>query len=140
MASTGRGKWLRTELVEVHICYLLSAIKVKNGTLLYTKIIRIHVNKGIEIAYPISSGEEFCVYILECADKSFYVGFSDDVVKRLLRHNKGEGAEYTRKRLPVKLIYCEVFNERCDALKREKQLKGWSRKKKVALICKNLAG
>lgn len=106
----------------------------------YAKIIRIYSDNGKEIVSPIKYESGFYVYILECLDKSFYTGFASDVAKRVSRHNKGEGAEYTKKRLPVKLVYCEVFKERSDGLQREKQLKGWSRKKKFDLICNNMAG
>lgn len=74
------------------------------------------------------------MYILECVDGSYYVGSTNDLDLRLQQHQNGEGANHTRKRLPVELIYYEEF-ERIDvAFNREKQVQGWSRKKKEALI------
>jgi putative endonuclease len=77
------------------------------------------------------------MYILQCADGSFYTGSTTDVEERLEQHQNGEGANYTRKRLPVKLIYWEEFDRIDDAFYREKQVQGWSRKKKMALIAED---
>ena len=74
------------------------------------------------------------VYILECADGSYYTGSTRDITRRLAQHQNGEGANYTRKRLPVKLVFQEEFERIDDAYYREKQVQGWSRKKKQALI------
>ena len=74
------------------------------------------------------------MYILECADGSFYTGSTRNLERRLWQHQNGEGANYTRKRLPVKLVYCEAFDRVKDAFWREKQVQGWSRRKKMALI------
>lgn len=74
------------------------------------------------------------MYILECFDGSYYTGSTNDLELRLLQHNNGEGANHTRKKLPVKLIYFEEFDRIDLAFYREKQVQGWSRKKKEALI------
>ncbi len=74
------------------------------------------------------------VYILLCADGSYYTGSTNDLERRLAQHQAGEGANYTRKRLPVKLVYYEKFDRISEAFYREKQIQGWSRKKKQALI------
>jgi putative endonuclease len=74
------------------------------------------------------------MYILECANGTFYPGSTTDFDKRLLQHQMGEGANYTKKHLPVKLVYLEFFQRIEDAFNREKQVQGWSRKKKLALI------
>jgi len=74
------------------------------------------------------------MYILECSDKSFYTGSTINLEKRLFEHQSGEGANYTKKRRPVKLIYFEECNNIADAFAREQQIKGWSRKKKIAFI------
>ncbi len=74
------------------------------------------------------------MYILECSDKSYYVGSTLDIQRRLQEHQDGLGANYTRKRLPVKLLYFEEFPDIKQAFYREKQVQGWSRKKKEALI------
>ena len=74
------------------------------------------------------------LYILECADRTYYTGSTNDLDLRLLQHQNGEGANYTKKRLPVKLLYSEEYQRIDEAFFREKQIQGWSRKKKEALI------
>lgn len=78
------------------------------------------------------------MYILECADGSFYTGSTTNLDLRLIQHNTGEGANYTKKRLPVRLVYFEEFQKVSDAFYREHQVKGWSRAKKQALIQQHL--
>ncbi|MDD0823072.1 GIY-YIG nuclease family protein [Mannheimia sp. AT1] len=74
------------------------------------------------------------MYILKCSDGSYYTGSTKNLEVRLYEHQSGKGAQYTQKRLPVELVYCEEF-ERIDlAFYREKQVQGWSRAKKEALI------
>lgn len=74
------------------------------------------------------------MYILECADGSYYTGSTNDLERRLWQHQNGEGANHTKKRLPVKLAYFEEFQRIDEAFYREKQVQGRSRKKKQALI------
>jgi putative endonuclease len=74
------------------------------------------------------------MYILRCADGSFYVGSTVDLERRLGQHDEGEGAAYTRRRRPVQLVYCEDFPRIDDAYLREKQVQGWSRAKRLALV------
>lgn len=74
------------------------------------------------------------VYILRCADKTFYIGTARDVVKRLALHNARKGAKYTRPRLPVRVVYQEGPMSLTKALRREYQLKQLTRLKKQALI------
>ena len=74
------------------------------------------------------------MYILECADGSYYTGSTKDLERRFQQHQNGEGANHTKKRLPVKLVYFEEFDRIDTAFYREKQVQGWSRKKKEALI------
>ena len=74
------------------------------------------------------------MYILECCDGSYYTGSTNDLELRLQQHNNGEGANHTRKRLPVELVYYEEFDRIDAAFYREKQVQGWSRNKKEALI------
>ena len=73
-------------------------------------------------------------YILECSNGAYYTGSTTDLEKRLLEHNAGEGANFTKKHLPVKLVYFEECESIKEAFLREKQIQGWSRKKKEALI------
>ncbi|MBP9885116.1 MAG: GIY-YIG nuclease family protein [Leptospiraceae bacterium] len=78
---------------------------------------------------------KYFVYILECNDKSFYIGVTNNIEERLGQHQEGlDNHCYTFSRRPVSLLYSEEFSYINDAIAREKQLKGWSRKKKLALI------
>ena len=74
------------------------------------------------------------MYILKCADGSYYTGSTNNLRLRFAQHQAGEGANHTRKRLPVKLLYFEEYDRIDEAFYREKQVQGWSRKKKEALI------
>ncbi len=74
------------------------------------------------------------VYILRCSDGSYYTGSTNDLERRLWQHQNEEGANYTKRRLPVKLVYYEEYERIDEAFYREKQIQGWSRKKKEALI------
>lgn len=80
----------------------------------------------------------FYLYILRCADGSLYTGFARDPDERVWVHNSGKGAKYTASRLPVTLVYREPCTSLSGALKREYQIKTWSRAKKEALIAGNL--
>ena len=74
------------------------------------------------------------MYILECPDGSYYTGSTNNLELRLHQHESGEGANHTKKRLPVKLVYFEEFENVQNAFYREKQVQGWRREKKEALI------
>ncbi len=78
------------------------------------------------------------MYILECVDGSYYTGSTRDLGRRFLQHQRGEGANHTAKRLPVKLVYCEWFDHVAAAFDREKQVQRWTRQKKEALIAGDL--
>jgi len=74
------------------------------------------------------------LYILECANGQYYTGSTKHLAKRITQHQSGQGANFTKKHLPVKLVYYEEFQRIDQAFYREKQIQGWSRKKKEALI------
>jgi len=75
------------------------------------------------------------VYMLRCADGSYYVGSARrGLERRLSEHNSGAFGGYTSKRLPVELVWAEHFPDITDAIAAERQLKGWSRAKKEALV------
>lgn len=74
------------------------------------------------------------VYILECSDKTLYTGWTNDINRRVDCHNSGKGAKYTRGRLPVKLVYFELLDNKSLALKREIEIKKLSKKDKLLLI------
>lgn len=73
------------------------------------------------------------LYILQCADGSYYTGITDDLPRRLSEHNAGKGAKYTRGRGPVTLRYCKQMASKSDALKEEYRIKQLPRKMKIAL-------
>jgi len=78
---------------------------------------------------------KYFVYILQCSDRTLYVGCTNDLTRRLLQHNNSKsGAHYTKIRRPVKLLYSETFNTLKEAMRREIEIKGWKKKKKLALI------
>ena len=79
----------------------------------------------------------FFVYILECADGSYYTGHTDNIEARISAHRLGKGAGYTSTRRPLKVVFVQAFGERLEALEAEFQIKKWSRKKKKALIQKD---
>ena len=75
------------------------------------------------------------VYMLRCSDGSYYIGLTrDELQMRIAQHNAGTFGGYTRSRRPVTLLYSESFENASDAVRAERQLKGWSRAKKEALI------
>jgi putative endonuclease len=76
----------------------------------------------------------FWVYILRCADNSYYTGHTDNLEIRFAEHNAGTCGGYTLKRRPVTLVFSEEFPTREEAFASERQIKGWSRKKKEAMI------
>lgn len=78
------------------------------------------------------------LYILECADGSYYTGSTNNIELRFAQHCAGEGANHTKTRLPVKLVYLQEFQRIDEAFYREKQVQGWSRKKKEALIASQI--
>jgi putative endonuclease len=74
------------------------------------------------------------MYILLCNDGSYYTGSTNNLELRLIQHQTGQGANHTKTRLPVTLVYYEEYDRVDVAFYREKQVQGWSRKKKEALI------
>ena len=80
---------------------------------------------------------KFFVYILECADKSLYVGCTNNLERRIKQHNNSKwGAHYTKIRRPVILKYSEIFKTLKEARHKETEIKGWRREKKIDLIKK----
>ena len=73
-------------------------------------------------------------YILICSDNTYYTGSTKNIARRIEQHTKGVGANHTRKRLPVKLVYLELYDRIDVAFEREKQIQRWSSRKKQALI------
>jgi putative endonuclease len=76
----------------------------------------------------------FSVYILQCADDTYYVGYAADVQRRVDEHNDGRGSRHSARRRPVRLMYSEQCPSLRACVARERQIKGWSAAKKMALI------
>jgi len=74
------------------------------------------------------------VYLVKCSDNTFYCGYTNNLEKRIMTHNKGKASKYTRGRLPVKLIYVEEHSSKSSALKKEYKIKQLSRCEKELLI------
>ena len=74
------------------------------------------------------------VYIVKCSDDTLYTGWTNNLEKRILTHNKGKGAKYTKSRLPVEVVYYEEFEDKIEAMKREYAIKKLSRQQKLMLI------
>lgn len=83
----------------------------------------------------IDAMKEYYVYILRCKDGSYYTGVTNDWERRLGEHQSGvDPTSYTFQRRPVQLVHLEIFSEVTDAIRREKQIQGWNRRKKEILI------
>ncbi|HIS60981.1 MAG TPA: GIY-YIG nuclease family protein [Candidatus Scybalomonas excrementigallinarum] len=78
-------------------------------------------------------------YIVECKDKTLYTGWTNDLQKRIKTHNDGKGAKYTKSRLPVRLVYYEVYKTKQEAMRREYEIKQLTREQKKKLIEKALS-
>ena len=76
----------------------------------------------------------YFVYLAKCEDGSIYTGITTDTARRLKEHQSGTGGKYTRAKKVVKILYTEQFDTRSQALKREAEIKGWRREKKLSLI------
>lgn len=74
------------------------------------------------------------VYILQCSDNTLYTGWTNNLKRRLDAHNSGQGAKYTRGRLPVRLLYSKAFTTQQEAMQREYEIKQLSRKQKLDFI------
>ncbi len=76
----------------------------------------------------------YFVYILQCKNGALYTGITTDIVRRFNEHKSGRGGHYTSSKQVVKIVYREQYPDRSSALKREAQIKGWRREKKLKLI------
>ncbi|MGC2165092.1 MAG: DEAD/DEAH box helicase family protein [Gallionella sp.] len=117
----------------------------KNGSVFFTIFQTFMASTGSATDVDISNKENHeeiteindaygYMYILECADGSFYTGSTVDLRLRLEQHQNGEGAKHTNNNAPLKLVYYETHDRIDEAFAREKQVQGWSRAKKIALI------
>ena len=77
---------------------------------------------------------DFYAYLLRCSDGSYYAGHTDLMEVRLAQHQAGALGGYTARRRPVELVWCDLFPTRDEAFAAERQIKGWTRAKKEALI------
>ncbi|MGE3279141.1 MAG: GIY-YIG nuclease family protein [Candidatus Altimarinota bacterium] len=76
----------------------------------------------------------YFIYLARCSDGTLYTGYCRDLNEREQRHNQGLGAKYTRGRLPVQIVYFEEFLNRSDAMKREAEIKTWTKQQKELVI------
>ena len=74
------------------------------------------------------------VYIVKCADGTYYTGYTNDLKRRIKQHNAGEGAKYTKGRRPVELVHSEQFATKSEAMKREYKIKQLKRQRKIEII------
>ncbi len=88
--------------------------------------------KRVECPEPVEG--QWFVYLLECIDNSLYCGSTDNLARRILEHNKGTAALWTKMRRPLQLVYYEEWDTLTGARRRELQIKGWVQTKKVNLI------
>jgi len=93
-----------------------------------------HARRSIILSPSKDHSMSFWIYILKCADGSYYTGNTNNLEKRLAAHQQGEIPGYTSTRRPVIPVFCEEMDTRQDVFARERQIKGWSRKKKEALM------
>src|SRR4051794_23807519 len=80
------------------------------------------------------SGGEWFVYVVRCADGSLYTGITKDLTRRCRQHNDGTASRYTRCRLPVELLYHEVYPDQGSALQREAEIKAMDRRGKLTMV------
>jgi putative endonuclease len=78
--------------------------------------------------------KKWFVYILQCNDGRLYIGMTNDIERRLKEHASGKGGHFTKSFGVSRFLYKEEYDSRIDAMKRESQLKGWTKRKKIALI------
>ena len=74
------------------------------------------------------------VYIVRCSDNSLYTGYTNNIEVRINKHNAGKGAKYTKIRRPVELVYQETYTTKSEALKREYEIKTYTRQQKLKMI------
>lgn len=89
---------------------------------------------GVSKDHQLTKAMSFWIYILRCADGSYYTGHTDDLEKRVAEHKSGACGGYTTLRLPLELAWSQPCATREEALSAERQIKGWSRKKKEAMM------
>jgi len=80
------------------------------------------------------------VYVIECKDSRLYTGITNDLDRRIKQHNRGQGCRFTKYRIPVKLVYSETCSSKGEALKREAEIKGWKKDRKLELVTQGMAG
>lgn len=84
----------------------------------------------------ISDEKPWLVYVLQCGDGSYYTGITNDISKRLLAHESGRGAKYTRGRAPLRLVFEKPFKSKGEALREERAIKRLNRQEKLVYIGK----
>ena len=92
---------------------------------------------SVKLLFILMNRSMWYVYILNCDQKTFYVGMTNNLESRLADH-RNKGSFFTKKFSDIELVHSEQFNSKSEAAKREQQLKGWSRVKKIAMIHNSL--
>jgi putative endonuclease len=77
---------------------------------------------------------KYTVYILKCANGTLYTGITNDLPKRVLTHESGKGSKYVRAHLPFTVVHTEIFDTKVEAMRREYEIKQWSREKKITQL------
>ena len=90
--------------------------------------------RSLDVAKLFAMNNEYYFYLLRCSDDSLYAGISIDLEQRVEVHQNGNGAKYTRSRLPVTLVYHEHHRSKGDALRREAKVKKWTKQRKERLV------
>jgi len=81
-----------------------------------------------------SESNQWFVYIIECKNKTLYTGITNNIERRIKKHNLGKGGHYTKANIPVQLLWKEIHPNRPSALQRESQIKRWTKREKEALV------
>jgi len=90
--------------------------------------------RRMELSLPKLTYCMWFVYIIQCEDNSLYTGCTNDLERRFDEHRKRKGGKYTSSHRPIKILFSEQHNAHGEALKRERQIKGWSHNKKIKFI------
>jgi putative endonuclease len=105
-----------------------------DAELVDTELVEVSKCRSVEVTIEGIIMKKGYIYILKCSDGTYYTGSTTNLELRLAQHKAGEGANYIKKRLPVELVYNEEYSRIDDVFYREKQIQGWRKAKKEALI------
>lgn len=127
---SGRGEWCPERAIGLGLPFNCESKGLAHGLWPSHRQSRLNVTDDGIVVCPVMH----FVYILRCADTSLYIGETDDLQNRIARHQEGRACAYTAARRPVEVVYIEELANHLAARRRERQLKGWTRRKKEALV------